>query len=424
MPKQKKRKLKRLKVILVRKCRACESRNLFEFLNFGPMAIPNIYKTPKEIQTRSQMTFQLDANLCLDCGLVQLGQIVPPELLFAADYAYKTPQAMKKNFRQSTLETIAFSKAKLGDRVLEIGSNIGISLAEYKKRGLRVLGVDPAKIYAEEANKKGLETVIKPFNVSLAEDIISDRGKMKIVSAANVLQHIPDLRGTFEGIKKVLAPDGVFTLEFPYLGYILRNTDFDTFYHEHYFYFSLTPIQKILKHLGMTIVHAKRLPNIHCGSMRIFIKHKPSKISNVVRSIILKEKRLGFRNPNRYRAFERRVNNIMYQINEHLHIARTKGERVAAHGASAKFVTITNYGHIGPRQILYVADSTPLKQGKLTPGMAIPIVPEEYLLKDAPDIVFNGIRNFYNQNKKKYQKIKERNPKARILMPIPKVHFL
>src|SRR3989344_5698557 len=141
------------KVILIKNCQACGSKNLFQFLNFGPMPIPNIYKTEKEIRTGGQITFQLDASLCTDCGLVQLGEIVPSELLFASEYAYKTPEAMRLNFSQSVKETISLARAKKGDKVLEIGSNIGICLKEYQKKGLVILGVDPAEIYAQKANE-------------------------------------------------------------------------------------------------------------------------------------------------------------------------------------------------------------------------------------------------------------------------------
>lgn len=410
-------------VILITSCQACGSGNLYQFLDFGQMPKPNIYLNKDEVLRYGQVTYQLNANLCTDCGLVQLGQIIPPEALFAKNYAYRTPDAMREDFRESAEETIRLAQATPKDKVLEIGSNIGICLQEYQNLGFHVLGVDPAVMYAQQANELGTETIIAPFNPSLADEIVKERGKMKIVTAANVMQHIPDIRGTVDAIRKVLAPDGVFTLEFPYLGNILDNTDFDTFYAEHNYYFSLRPLQRLFNEFGLTIVHAKKLPNIHCGSMRIFVKHKPAKIGEEVQTILEEENQQGLTNPQRYDDFEERVNDIMYENHLHLYVAKRRGDFVAAHGASAKFVTFTNLGHIGPREIEYVADSTPAKQGKVTPGMAIPIFSEEKLLEDAPDIIFNGIRNFYDQNKKKYEEIKKRNPRAKILIPIPKVSY-
>lgn len=411
------------KVTLITNCMACGGKNLYKFINFGPMPKPNIYFTREEISKQGQVTYQLDANLCTDCGMVQLGQIVPSEELFADNYAYRTPEAMRSDFQESAEETIAMAKAGPGTKVLEIGSNVGICLQEYQKRKMDVLGVDPAVIYAKQANRAGIKTIIKPFTPNLAKDIVSEEGKMDIVTAANVMQHIPDIRGTIDGIRKVLAPNGVFTLEFPYLGDILQNTDFDTFYAEHYYYLSLSPLQKIFESMEMTMVHAKRLPNIHCGSMRIFVKHKPSEMSPELRSMMGDEINQGFLDPKRFALFKGRIDDIMHQIHEHLYIANIRGEQVVAHGSSAKFVTLTNYGHIGPEVISYVADSTEAKHGKVTPGMAIPVVSEEQLLKDAPDIVFCGIRNFYDQNKAKYDKIKTKNPKAKILIPIPEVYY-
>ena len=406
-------------------CQACGSSNLYKFINFGPMPKPNIYQTREEAMENGLQTFQLDASLCTDCGLVQLGEIVPSEELFAENYAYRTPEAMRPDFRESAIDTSTIAGIKAGAKVMEIGSNIGICLDEYKKLGMKVLGVDPATIYAKQANKAGIETIIEPFTPELADEIVKEKGKMDVITAANVLQHIPDLVGTIDGIRKVLAPDGVFSLEFPYLGDILDNTDFDTFYAEHYYYLSLSPLQKIFESMGMTMVHAKRLPLIHNGSMRIFVKHGrgSTNMSRDLWSMIKDEEDSGFLNPKRFSDFKVRVDDIVHQINMHLYVAKARGEQVVAHGASAKFVTLTNYMHIGEDIISYVADNTEAKQGKVTPGMGIPVVSEAQMMKDAPDVIFNGIRNFYDYNKEKYDQIKKKNPKAKILMPIPEVSY-
>lgn len=411
------------KVRLLNTCQGCGGKNLYKFINFGPMPIPNIYQTREEIFTNGQVTYQLDANLCIDCGLVQLGEIVPSNELFADNYAYRTPDFMKYDFLESARETVDLSKASKGSKVLEIGSNIGLCLKEYKRLGMEILGVDPAREYALQANKAGIKTIIKPFTSELAKEMLEKSGAVDIITAANVLQHIPDLRGTIKGIATLLSKKGVFTLEFPYLGNILTNTDFDTFYAEHYYYLSLKPLQNIFKDFGLTIVHAKYLPNIHCGSMRIFVKRAPSSMSPEVKAIMKKEEDRGFYDPERFAAFGVKVNDIMYQIHEHLHIAKMRGDRIVAHGASAKFVTLTNYGHIGSDVIEYVADLTVAKHGKVTPGMGIPVVSEEKLIKDAPDLIFNGIRNFYLQNQEKYEQIKRKNPNSKILIPIPDVVY-
>ncbi len=389
------------------------------------MPKPNIYLTREEAIEYGLPTFQLDASLCTDCGLVQLGEIVPSEELFAENYAYRTPEAMRPDFKESAEETIALAKAKNGATVMEIGSNIGICLDEYRKMGMKVLGVDPATIYAKQANKVGIETIIQPFTPKLADKIVKERGKMDIVTAANVFQHIPDLVGTIDGVRRVLAPNGVFSLEFPYLGDILDNTDFDTFYAEHYYYLSLSPLQRIFESMGMTMVHAKRLPLIHNGSMRIFVKHGHGSIemSRDLWNMIKDEEENGFLDIKRFSDFKTRVDNIVHEINMHLYVAKARGEKIVAHGCSAKFVTLTNYMHIGEDVISYVADNTEVKQGKVTPGMGIPVVSEEQLMKDSPDIIFNGIRNFYEYNKEKYDKIKKRNPKTKVLIPIPEVIY-
>lgn len=396
----------------ITKCQACGSRNLYKFIDFGLMPKPNIYLTKEEVG--EQTTYQLGADLCTKCGLVQLDRIVPSEDLFAKNYAYVTPEMMRPNFIENVEETLRISVNP--NKVLEIGGGIGIALQEYKKRGLDVLGVDPAPIVADRANKLGIKTLVEPFTKELAKTL----GKFDIVTAANVLQHIPDIRGTFEGIKEALAMDGLFVLEFPYLGDILDDLAFDTFYAEHYYYLSLKAIQNILNPLEMIIVRAKRLPNIHCGSMRIWVKHNIHYSTQSLPDLLVREE---FTDTRLYELFRRGIDDNMHELQEHLYIARMRGERIVAHGASAKFVTLTNYGHIGADIIEYVADNTNYKQGKYTPGMGIPVVSEEKLIKDAPDIIVCGIRNFYEQSRPLYERIKRRNPKTKILIPIPKVQY-
>lgn len=412
------------KVTLMDKCQGCGSSRLFKFINFGPMPRPNVYMTKDEIFRYGQVNYNLDASLCTKCGLVQLGQGLSTEELFPDNYAYQTPSAMSVDFSDAADDVMHLYGFKKGSKVLEIGSNIGVCLQQYKKRGMKVLGVDPATECAKIANESGIETISEPFSVDLAKKIVSEYGLMDVVTASNVLQHVLDIRGMIEGISVSLSPKGVFVLEFPYLGNILENIDFDTFYAEHYYYLSLHPLQEIFKSFGLTIVHVKPLPNIHCGSLRIFVKHAPNKMSNEAKHAFDNEKAQGYLNIDRFTSFGSSVNKIMHSIQEHLYIAKSRGERIVAHGSSAKFVTLTNYGHIGSDVIEYVADSTVSKHGMCTPGMGIPVVPEEVLLKDKPDIIFNGIRNFYDYNKSKYDQIKKNSPKTKILIPIPEVVYL
>lgn len=411
------------RVTIMDKCQGCGGSNLFKFINFGPMPRPNVYMTQEEILLNGQVNYNLDANLCTKCGLVQLGQGLSAEELFPDNYAYQTPNAMSTDFKDAADDLTRLFGLKKGSKILEIGSNVGVCLQEYQKRGMKVLGVDPATECAEIANKSGIKTISEPFSVNLAKKIVSEYGSMDIVTASNVLQHVLDIRGMIEGISITLSLKGVFVLEFPYLGNILENVDFDTFYAEHYYYLSLRPLQEIFKSFGLTIVHAKPLPDIHCGSMRIFVKHSPHKMSKEAKHIFDNEEVQGYVNPDRFASFGSSVNQIMHSVQEHLYIAKSRGERIVAHGSSAKFVTLTNYGHIGSDVIEYVADSTSSKHGKCTPGMGIPVVSEDVLLNDKPDIIFNGIRNFYDYNKSKYDRIKKNSPKTKILIPIPQVVY-
>lgn len=413
------------KVIQIKKCMACNSKKLYKFIDFGPMPIPNIYLTRKDLMEKPQLSFYLDAYLCKNCGLVQLGQIVPEHDVFANNYTYKTPEAMRNNFLENVKETISMASLKKGSKILEIGGGIGIPLQEYKKLGMKVLGVDPALGVARQANKLGIKTIAKHFDLKVAKEIVRKNGKFNVITAANVLQHIPDIKGTFQSIAYALEKQGVFVLEFPYLEDILKDLAFDSFYAEHYYYLSLAPLQKMFEKMGLTIINAKRLPNIHLGSMRIWVKHKAKDTAQGVEilKMLKDEKDSGFSDPQTYANFSKRINTNMHELLDHLYIAKNRGDRIVAHGASAKFVTLTNYGHIGADLIEYVADAISEKQGKFTPGMGIPVVTEEKLLKDAPDLIICGARNFYNYAKPLYDKIKKKNPKAKILIPIPEVIY-
>lgn len=398
-----------MKSVEIFNCQACGSDKLYKFINFGLMPRPNVYLTKKQVG--EQTTYQLGADMCKNCGLVQLDRIVPSEEVFTKDYAYSTPEAMRSNFLENVDETLVMTGKDEWD-VLEIGGGISIPLQEYAKYGCNVLGVDPSPIPAKQARKMGIPMKIEPFTLKLAKTL----GKFDIITAANVMQHIPNIRDTFKGVAECLADNGVFVLEFPYLGDILKDLAFDTFYTEHYYYLSLRPLHKMFYDLGLAIIKVKRLPNIHLGSLRIWVKHQQN-MSVDIKHIIAREDW-------NFKDFSKRIDDNMHQLQEHLYIAKSRGDRIVAHGSSAKFVTLTNYGHIGSDLIEYVADNTPSKQGKFTPGMAIPVVTEEKMIKDAPDLIVCGIRNFYKQSKPLYDKIKKRNPKCKILIPIPTVKYL
>jgi novobiocin biosynthesis protein NovU/D-mycarose 3-C-methyltransferase len=301
--------------------------------------------------------------------------------------------------------------------VVELGSNDGVLLRPLQARGLRALGVEPATNLAKIANAAGLTTVNEFFSEAVARDIRASSGVAKAVIANNVLAHIDDLGDVLRALDALLSDDGVFVAEVPYVGDLIEHVEYDTIYHEHLSYFAISPLTRLFDLADMELFDVQHLP-IHGGSIRIFAGRKGRRATTEDLARIREvEERAGLGDPQTYRRFAERVAASRTALRELITAERGRGARVAALGATAKGNTLLNYCGLGPAEVEYVGDSTPLKQGLLTPGMHIPVVAEARLKEDRPDLILLLAWNYADAIVPRYRDFLEDG--GRFIHPIP-----
>ena len=365
-------------------CRICAGRDLRRFLDLGETPLANSFVRP-ERSLADEPRFPLQVARCGDCGLVQLTVVVDPAFMFR-DYVYASSASapLVGHFAGLAAE-ISGRYAPPGALVVEIGSNDGILLRSLVAKGIDALGVEPAANLAASANAEGLPTLNEFFGSAVARRIRTERGPARAVLANNVLAHIDDLRDVAAALKALLADDGVFVAEVPYLVDLLDHVEYDTIYHEHLSYFHLAPLMRLFADADLELFDVERLP-IHGGSIRIHAGRRGHHSSTrALRDLIADEQRRGLGGDAPYTEFARRVELQREQLLAMLRSMKAKGQRLAAYGATAKGNTMLNYCGIDTSILEYVADTTPYKHGLLTPGTHIPVRPESHMVGSPPD---------------------------------------
>jgi len=303
---------------------------------------------------------------------------------------------------------------------VELGSNDGVLLSPLRARGIRVLGIEPAKNLAAVARAKGLETIDSFLSVNLARDLVESRGKANIILGQNVLNHIDDLNEAFSALDVLLDSDGVMIFEVPYLVDLVDRTAFDTMYHEMHSYFTVTSLCHLLQRYNMEVFRVKRF-DLHAGSIRVYIKRSSSQrypIEDNVRAAVLEEKRKGMSRIETLEAFARKVSFIRDELTSMLESLRSDGKRIVGYGAAAKGNVLLNYCGIGRDLIEYIVDDTPYKQGLYTPGSHIPIYPVQRFRSDYPDYTLLLAWNFAEEIMQKEREYVANN--GRFIIPIPR----
>lgn len=347
------------------------------------MPLANAFLQPEEVD-RDEPRYPLTVLRCGACGLAQLTVVVDPKLLFS-EYPYQSSASipMRAHFVDLAAELVS-RFAPPGSLVVEVGSNDGVLLEPLIGRGARAVGVEPARNLAALANARGLETWNEFFGTEVAVRLARERGPAAIVVANNVLAHIDDLGDVLRSLDTLLAHDGVLVAEVPYLGDLIDRVEYDTIYHEHLSYFALAPLARLFGQARMELFDIRRL-DVHGGSIRIYVARAGTRSSSQrLREAEEAERRAGLADPTVYARFAERVGASRTALRTLVAELRGAGKRVAALGASAKGNTLLNYCGFGPTEVAYVADSTPLKQGRLTPGTRIPVRPESAIREDRP----------------------------------------
>lgn len=401
-------------------CRICGGL-LWPFLDLGVMPLANAFRSPAEAGEPEER-YPLEVYRCQECGLVQLGAVVDPEVLFGRYlYASSASPPAIGHFAAYARE-VAESFAPPGSLVVEIGSNDGILLRPLMDRGVRALGIEPSRNLSASANAAGLRTLNEFFGADVAARVASENGRARVIVANNVLAHIDDLRGVAVGLDALLDQDGVFIAEFPYLLDLIEHVEYDTIYHEHLSYLSLAPLARLFASVGLEPFDVRRVA-VHGGSLRLFVgRAGRHPITQELEELKRAESSARLDDPGLYRSFAALVARSRDVLLRLLHDQQESGKRIAALGATAKGNTLLNYCGIGPDLVEWVADSTPMKHGLLTPGMHIPVRPEQALLDERPDLTLLLAWNYAPAIIDRFQGYTREG--GRFIHPIPEAHLI
>jgi len=367
-------------------------------MSFGEMPLANALLTEADLD-RPEARFPLELAFCERCALLQITESVAPEVLFG-EYAYFSSTSTTMVDHAAELVERLVDERRLGEDslALELASNDGYLLQHYVRVGVPVLGIDPARNVAEEAQRRGVETLCAFFDEVVAEELAAAGRRASVLHANNVLAHVPDVNGVVAGVARVLAADGVAVIETPYVRDLVERTEFDTIYHEHLFYYSLTALDRLFSRNGLCVVGVERIP-IHGGSLRVFAVRADSDVQRAasVAALLSEEEALGIATREYFENFAGRVDELRDELCALLRRLKGDGHRLAAYGAAAKGSTLLNCFGIGRDLLDFVADRSEHKQGLYMPGSRLPIVPPQHLVKVMPDEVLLLAWNFADE---------------------------
>jgi hypothetical protein len=407
-------------------CRSCAESNLHPILDYGSTALANRFLRQDQLAdaSHSEPKVPLRLVLCRSCGLVQIDEIVPPKELFQ-NYVYVTGTSDQAVRHADELTANIVDRYQLGDRdlVIEAASNDGTVLKAFAKRGVRVLGIEPALNIAHAAMDNGVPTVAVYFGDRSAEYIKTQYGPASVFLARHVLAHVPDLHGFLTGAQMCLAEDGVAMVECPHLLPFYENLEFDTVYHEHMCYFSATVLQTIGKKCGLELIDIEEV-DIHGGSILTTFQPigGPRFPTLAVDEMLEREAAAGLMNPEPWNAFARMAIQARTQLVTELRRLKAAGKTVAGYGAAAKGMSLLAYMGIGPDLLPYIVDKNPLKQNLYTPGHHIPVFGPEKLTDDQPDVVLILAWNFAKEIISQQADYAARG--GQFLLPLPEPHYM
>jgi SAM-dependent methyltransferase len=385
------------------------------------MPLANALLTAEQLE-QPEPTYPLDLAFCPSCALAQITETVPPEKLFREYLYFSSFSDSLLRHAQELVERLIPLRRLHGDSlVVEVASNDGYLLQHYQRAGIPVLGIEPAMNVARVARgERGIPTLCEFFGKSLALQLREQGKRADVIHAHNVLAHVADLNGFVQGIELLLKDDGVAVIEVPYVKDLVDHCEFDTIYHEHLCYFSLTALSRLFRRHGLMVVDVERIP-IHGGSLRLFVGKQAAQHSRTaaVSHLLAEEVAWGVDDAASYQALGAKAKRLRQDLLARLRALKAQGKRIAAYGASAKGSTMLNYLGIGRETLEFVVDRSTYKQGRYMPGVHLPISSPEQLLGAMPDYTLLLTWNFAEEILAQQAEYRRRG--GRFIVPIPEV---
>jgi SAM-dependent methyltransferase len=406
-------------------CRFCATSLHQTFADLGMSPISNAFIKADRAK-QGEKFYPLHAYVCDRCLLVQLEEFETPSEIFNAEYAYFSSYSSSwlEHSRRYVTDMLDRFQLDAQSQVVEIASNDGYLLQYFQERGIPVLGIEPAANVAAVARAKGIDSLVQFFSVETATQLVRAGRRADLLLGNNVLAHVPDLNDFVAGLKLLLAPGGVITMEFPHLLNLIQQNQFDTIYHEHFSYFSLLAVDKIFAHHGIVLFDVEQLPT-HGGSLRIYGRHQENRerpIGGNIDRLKAAERSAGLEEISTYHAFASQIQTIKRQLLTFLIQAQERGQQVVGYGAPAKGNTLLNYCGVKTDLLAYTVDASPHKQNMLLPGTRIPVYAPQKILETRPDYVLILPWNIRQEIMESMQEVRQWG--GQFVVPIPELTVL
>lgn len=405
------------------KCIVCETNDVKEFLDLGETALANKFITEEEKNKNIEKKYSLKVGFCNECSHVQLMEHVSPQEMFD-DYLYiSSTSNTLKNHLHSLADTIV-DRTKLDKKnlIVDVGSNDGTLLSQFVKHGFTCLGIEPAKNLIELAKKNGVDSYNDYLTPESAKLIVENHGRASVITSTNSFPHIPDLNSFMEAVNLLLAEDGLMVIEAHYLVDLIEQYAFDTIYHEHVSYWALRPMEALFDKYNFEIVNVERLA-LHHGQIRAWIKRKgKSDVQSIVKDLKEYEINSGLNRCETFKRFATKTYENRSLLNQLLSDIEDAGKTYVGYGAPAKGNTLLTFMGMTSDRLKYIADKSPLKQGRYTPGTHIPVVEAESIVRDSPDYVLILAWNFVEEIIDQLGDYKDAGGK--FIIPVPEAHIL